>query len=136
MRLSGELYTNFRNHSCEVYPAPFDVRLPNPEYEPGFNNKIHTVVRPDVSVICDPAKIDEFDCVARPTGLSRSLLPRRIKKILTRNSISTNQPVCGNTGLLCRKVGRCTSISWKKAVIPSAMFTNRELKQPRHSSPI
>jgi Uma2 family endonuclease len=66
MRLSGELYTTFREGACEVFPAPFDVRLPNPEYEPGFNNKIHTVVQPDICVICDPAKIDEFGCIGPP----------------------------------------------------------------------
>ena len=80
MRLSGELYTKFRNHTCEVYPAPFDVRLPNPEYEPGFNNKIYTVVQPDISVICDPAKIDEFGCVGPPDWIIEITSPSTHKK--------------------------------------------------------
>ncbi len=80
MRLSGELYTSFRNHACEVYPAPFDVRLPNSEYEPGFNNKIHTVVQPDISVICDPAKIDEFGCVGPPDWIIEITSPSTHKK--------------------------------------------------------
>lgn len=80
MRLSGELYTNFRNHTCEVYPAPFDVRLPNPEYESGFNNKIYTVVQPDISVICDPAKIDEFGCVGPPDWIIEITSPSTHKK--------------------------------------------------------
>lgn len=80
MRLSGELYTHFRGRSCEVYSAPFDVRLPNPDYEPGFNTKIYTVVQPDISVICDPAKIDEFGCIGPPDWIIEITLPSTHKK--------------------------------------------------------
>lgn len=80
MRLSGELYTHFRGQSCEVYPAPFDVRLPNLDYEPGFNAKIHTVVQPDISVICDPVKIDEFGCVGPPDWIIEITSPSTHKK--------------------------------------------------------
>ena len=80
MRLSGELYTTFREGACEVFPAPFDVRLPNPEYEPGFNNKIHTVVQPDICVICDPAKIDEFGCIGPPDWVIEITSPSTHKK--------------------------------------------------------
>ncbi|GAB2595360.1 Uma2 family endonuclease [Spirosoma areae] len=80
MRLSGELYSNFRGLTCEVYPAPFDVRLPNPDYEPGFNNKIYTVVQPDISIICDPAKIDEFGCVGPPDWIIEITSPSTHKK--------------------------------------------------------
>ena len=55
----------FRRKPCEVFFAPFDVRLPvspdktDPE-------KIHTVVQPDLCVICDPQKIDEKGCIGAP----------------------------------------------------------------------
>jgi Uma2 family endonuclease len=49
---------------CKIYPAPFDVRLPrNGETA---DNKIYTVVQPDISVICDPSKIDEYGCCGAP----------------------------------------------------------------------
>lgn len=80
MRLSGELYTHFRGRGCDVYPAPFDVRLPNPDYEPGFTNKIHTVVQPDISVICDSSKIDEFSCVGAPDWIIEITSPSTHKK--------------------------------------------------------
>ncbi len=54
MRLGGELYNMFRNKPCEVYPAPFDVRLPIPK-----GNKAYTVVQPDLCVICDESKTDK-----------------------------------------------------------------------------
>ena len=80
MRLSGELYAHFRGRSCEVYMAPFDVRLPNPDYEPGFNNKIYTVVQPDINVICDPVKIDEYGCVGPPDWIVEITSPSTHKK--------------------------------------------------------
>jgi len=48
------------NGKCKVFFAPFDVRLPkNGETE---NDKIYTVVQPDICVICNMAKIDEYGC--------------------------------------------------------------------------
>lgn len=46
------------NHgTCEVFPAPFAVFLDN-------NDK--TYVEPDISVICDPSKLDEKGCHGAP----------------------------------------------------------------------
>ena len=50
--------------ACEVFAAPFDVRLPkNGEME---NEKIYNVVQPDICVVCDPSKIDEKGCIGAP----------------------------------------------------------------------
>jgi Uma2 family endonuclease len=52
-----------RGH-CEVYAAPFDVRLPkNNEKE---DDKIFTVVQPDVCIVCDLSKLDERGCIGAP----------------------------------------------------------------------
>jgi len=49
---------------CKVYHAPFDVRLPkNGETA---NEKIDTVVQPDICVICDPDKLDSAGCIGAP----------------------------------------------------------------------
>ena len=80
MRLSGELYNAFRNKSCDIYSAPFDVRLPNPDYQPGFNNKIYTVVQPDISIICDQSKIDELGCLGAPDWVIEITSPSTHKK--------------------------------------------------------
>ena len=49
---------------CEVFAAPFDVRLPkNGETE---DNQIYTVVQPDICVVCDPSKLDERGCLGAP----------------------------------------------------------------------
>jgi Uma2 family endonuclease len=65
-KLSGELYHFIRKNKgkCEVFPAPFDVRLPkNGEKE---DDKIDTVVQPDICIVCDPAKIDRRGCLGAP----------------------------------------------------------------------
>lgn len=50
---------------CELYEAPFDVRLvKNPEGK--TNKEIYTVVQPDICVICDPSKLDEQGCLGAP----------------------------------------------------------------------
>lgn len=80
MRILHNLFNQFAQQSCEVFAAPFDVRLPNPDYEPGFNTKIHTVVQPDICVICDAAKIDEFGCVGPPDWIIEITSPSTHKK--------------------------------------------------------
>ena len=50
-------YIKKRNGKCKIYHSPIDVRLPkNGETA---DNKIYTVVQPDIVVVCDPSKIDE-----------------------------------------------------------------------------
>ncbi|MDR3246026.1 MAG: Uma2 family endonuclease [Prevotellaceae bacterium] len=49
---------------CEVFIPPFDVRLPkNGETA---DNKIYTVVQPDLCIVCDPSKIDYRGCLGAP----------------------------------------------------------------------
>ena len=55
--------TFFKDKTCEVYPAPFDVRLDEEENSP--DDKIINIVQPDVSIVCDKNKIDYKGCGAR-----------------------------------------------------------------------
>ena len=53
-----------RKGICEIYTAPFDVRLPkNGETD---DDKIYNVVQPDICVICDPSKLDKRGCIGAP----------------------------------------------------------------------
>lgn len=56
MALSFILYGFFEGKPCRVYAAPFDVRLPK-DGEP--DDRIDTVVQPDLVVVCDQSKLDE-----------------------------------------------------------------------------
>jgi Uma2 family endonuclease len=60
----GSFLQQHRGH-CEIYAAPFDVRLVKPPL--GKSDKeIYTVVQPDLCVICDPAKLDAKGCLGPP----------------------------------------------------------------------
>src|SRR5579864_2520537 len=56
--LHGLLWNYLRGKKCQVFIAPFDVRLPSSAKQCS-DNEIITVVQPDLCVICDPTKIDE-----------------------------------------------------------------------------
>ena len=53
-------------NGCQVFHAPFDVRLFPATRDSTSPDKIHTIVQPDICVICDPAKIDKRGCKGAP----------------------------------------------------------------------
>lgn len=57
--LSTEINIYIRNNkgSCEIFPAPFAVFL---------NENDSNYVEPDISVICDPSKLDDKGCHGVP----------------------------------------------------------------------
>jgi Uma2 family endonuclease len=72
----GELFRQIANFlagkPCRPYIAPFDVRLP----EAGeADDAVKTVVQPDISVVCDPAKLDEAGCRGAPDFIVEVLSP-------------------------------------------------------------
>jgi len=71
-RISGRLLRKLGNYlddkECEVFHAPFDVRL---NWEKGDN----TVVQPDLLVVCDPDKIDNKGCKGAPDLVIEILSP-------------------------------------------------------------
>ena len=66
---------------CKVFPAPFDVRFP--KQKETADDKIDTVVQPDICVICDLSKIDEFGCCGAPDMIVEILSPSTLKKDIT-----------------------------------------------------
>jgi Uma2 family endonuclease len=75
-KVSGELsyrLTGFlKGQKCQVYAAPFDVRLPKGSKE---DHKIHDVVQPDICVICDLEKLDDRGCLGAPDLIVEILSP-------------------------------------------------------------
>lgn len=59
---------------CELYHAPFDVRLPLPTYKIK-ENKVDTVVQPDICVVCDLSKLDNRGCNGAPELVIEILSP-------------------------------------------------------------
>ncbi len=73
-RLTGIFFQNFEYKICEVYPAPFDVRLPILK-----GNKAYTVVQPDLCVICDKSKTDKRGAIGAPDLVVEILSPSTSK---------------------------------------------------------
>lgn len=74
--LLGELYNIIKNYikskdgRCRVYPAPFGVQL---------SEKEDTVLEPDISVICDPAKLNDRGCLGAPDWIIEIASPSNSK---------------------------------------------------------
>jgi Uma2 family endonuclease len=61
----GRQFANFlKDHPCDVYIAPFDVRFS--ENSDAADEEVKTVVQPDLSVICNQQKLDDRGCNGAP----------------------------------------------------------------------
>jgi len=79
LRLTRQLDGFFYKSSCELYVAPFDVRLINFK-ESTQDRNIITVVQPDLCVICDKTKVDEKGCLGSPDLIVEILSSGNSKK--------------------------------------------------------
>jgi len=57
---------HLKGKKCEVFPAPFDVRLYDRKKSILNSQDIHTVVQPDLCVICNPELLDTQGCNGAP----------------------------------------------------------------------
>jgi Uma2 family endonuclease len=82
-RLSSRLHTAIGSYlwgkKCELFSAPFDVRLPR---KTSKDEDIITVLQPDLCVICDPSKIEERGCLGAPDLVVEVLSPGNSRKEL------------------------------------------------------
>jgi len=80
-KISGALFNKIYNfldkHDCEVYDAPFDVRLP--DYDEA-DDDVLTVVQPDILVVCDEKKLDDAGCRGAPDFIIEILSPSTASK--------------------------------------------------------
>ncbi|TAF76332.1 MAG: Uma2 family endonuclease [Bacteroidetes bacterium] len=62
LKLLGALIPYFKNKKCQIFYAPFDVRLTRT-----IDDKdAITVVQPDIMIVCDPDMLDERGCNGPP----------------------------------------------------------------------
>ena len=68
MELSARIFEYIRSHNgkCEVYAAPFAVYL---------DDTSNTYVEPDISVICNPDKMDDKGCNGAPDWIIEIVSP-------------------------------------------------------------
>ncbi len=68
---------HFAGHPCNLFVAPFDVRLPRKSKQ---DKQVYTVVQPDLCVICDDEKLDKRGCIGAPDLVIEILSPGNSKK--------------------------------------------------------
>ena len=73
---TAKLFNFFEKKNCQVFAAPFDVRLPVSSKK----GQDTTVVQPDLCVICDPDKLDERGCAGAPDLMVEILSPGNSSK--------------------------------------------------------
>jgi len=79
--LAAQFYQQLIGRPCEVYAAPFDVRLPS---GPESDEEIDTVVQPDLVVVCDSSKLDERGCKGAPDLVVEIVSPQSARMDLKR----------------------------------------------------
>jgi Uma2 family endonuclease len=69
----SELHRQIANYlvgkKCEVYPAPFYVVLDSDEENP------KDIFGPDITIVCDPSKLDDAGCKGTPDMIIEIVLP-------------------------------------------------------------
>lgn len=80
--LFGQLWSYLSGKKCEVYAAPFTVRLF--EQDSDAPEDVDTVIEPDISVVCDPSKLDKRGCKGAPDMVIEILSPssRRYDRLI------------------------------------------------------
>ena len=73
LNIAAEIRQLLKGHACQVYVAPFDVRLTTA----GANGdeQILTVVQPDICVVCDRNKLDDRGCLGAPDWIVEIISP-------------------------------------------------------------
>lgn len=71
--LNRQLGNYLQGKKCEVYPAPFAVRLF--EQNGDYPEDVDTMVEPDISVVCDKDKLDDIGCKGAPDLIMEILSP-------------------------------------------------------------
>ena len=73
MALSRQIANFLDGKQCKVYPAPFAVRLF--EEDDDTSEDVDTMLEPDITVVCDPDKLDKYGCKGAPDMVIEILSP-------------------------------------------------------------
>ena len=79
-RLGGIFYNLFENNPCQVFIAPYEVRLLDSTKQVNQTKNIYTVIQPDLCIVCDASKIDAQGCIGAPDLIVEILSPGNSKK--------------------------------------------------------
>jgi Uma2 family endonuclease len=70
--LGRQVADSLAGRPIRAYVAPLDVRLPK---DSGADDRVDTVVQPDVLIVCDPQKLDDRGVCGAPEWIAEVLSP-------------------------------------------------------------
>jgi Uma2 family endonuclease len=76
--LERQMDRYFESKKCDIYHAPFDVRLT--VFDKTKDKEILTVVQPDICMICDEKKLDKRGCLGSPDLIVEIQSPDNTKR--------------------------------------------------------
>jgi len=80
-RIAGDIFRQISSFllegPCEVFVAPFDVRLPEGDET---DAEISTIVQPDLAIVCDSQKLDQRGCRGAPDVVFEVISPATAAK--------------------------------------------------------
>jgi Uma2 family endonuclease len=77
VELIFQFKSQLQGKPCQVFAAPFDVRLPvGKEKEEDIEN----IVQPDIMIVCDAKKLDKKGCLGAPDMIIEILSPSTSRK--------------------------------------------------------
>jgi len=76
--LFNQFYNSLKDKPCKVYCAPFGVRFPAGNEKK--DDEIKTVVEPDIVVVCDENKLDDYGCEGAPDLIVEIVSPSTARK--------------------------------------------------------
>ncbi len=75
IKVGSQIDRYLEGKSCDVYVAPFDIRLPRQEEA---DDKVDTTVQPDIAVICERSKLDDKGCRGAPDWIIEVVSPSSV----------------------------------------------------------
>ena len=78
--MQGYFFNHFLHKDCQLFSAPFDVRLYNRKKSIEVDQDVFTVVQPDLCVVCDSVKLEDGQsCNGAPDLVVEILSPGNTK---------------------------------------------------------
>ncbi|ODA39362.1 Uma2 family endonuclease [Desulfosporosinus sp. BG] len=75
VELVRQIANYLRKKTCEVYAAPFDVRLTGDDEA---DEETKNVIQPDISIVCSQEKLDDKGCKGTPDLIMEIVSPSSI----------------------------------------------------------
>lgn len=130
-KLHFMLYGFLRDKSCQVIIPPYDIRLPIKNRRK--DNEITTVVQPDLTVFCDPIKVEEHAAIGAPDLIVEVLSPGN-KRYDLKDKYDIYQEACVKEYWIVDPIERSVQVSLlaeEGRFGPATIYKDEQMLRPR-----